>query len=145
MMRFKLQAGMFICPDKTKPKGPNGKRPSTTLRAGAIVESDEDLAAKHPGQFVFLGGERDTASSERLLVVSNPGVAPNGQVSSGFQATTGAATPGQMDRQRELAGQPKRSLEAMSDAELKALAEEREFELNGDEDREELLERLKAG
>jgi hypothetical protein len=113
--RFKLLGGQHIESDKSKPilgpdDKPTGRYEKRVYSAGAVIESDTDLAAKHGANKYELlhdhGGEsgrvaqleRELADARAKLAargvtpgdaaVDNPSVAPGGQVSSGFQAAT---------------------------------------------------------
>lgn len=113
MAKFKLLSGQHIAADKSKPiTGPDGKPTGRfekkVYKAGHVIESDVDLVARSPHQYELVGGEDEARldeiaklrakvaalEAEKAGAVSrssadNPSVAPGGQVSSGFQSTSG--------------------------------------------------------
>lgn len=123
MARFKLLFGKHVGPDPraeavpvinnmtgeqvvdVRTKEPVFKQPSKTYKAGQVVETDDDLVTRFgASKFQLLSGtptrgpgvKRKAASlaeSPAILSSSNPAVAPGGQVSSGFQQTTGVESP----------------------------------------------------
>lgn len=87
-------------------KEPEFRQPSKTYKAGQVVESDDDLVARFgANKFQLLSGTpkaggpgikrkaAQAAESPAILSSSNPAIAPGGQVSSGFQQTSGVESP----------------------------------------------------
>lgn len=99
--KFRLEGGQHVQADKTqKPvvvtsptTGEKTERfPSRTFRKGEIVESDTNLAARFGAdKFTLLSGD----ASDQSDAYPSASVAPGGQVSTGFQQTSGGV-PGPM-------------------------------------------------
>jgi hypothetical protein len=109
--KYKLLAGQHVQadPDAPDPKpradGTVPKKPSKTYNAGDVVESDDDLVAKHGTQKFAKVGESARSRRAKFAEVGtsagdpapdqvkeNPGVFPHGQVSTGLQEQGGQGT-----------------------------------------------------
>lgn len=163
MARYKLLVGQHIQAD---PKAPDltpeqvkagAKKPSRVYNQGDTVVSDEDLVAKHgAAKFSFLDG-----SPEKAKATAGASVAPSGQVSSGFQTTTGTPEGGSVsglaDESEVTAKAPEDADEDDSDSEvenvnlssltiaqLKALAHDKGILLHGANNRTEIIKAIEA-
>jgi hypothetical protein len=174
MARYRLLAGQFIMADKSRPiTGADGKptgrfeKLTYTARTGSfpVVESDDDLVAKHgAGKFELIDPEsaakddrirkleRELAQAKSQLVTqggtfrtpgdptdenlrNNPSVAPGGQVSTGFQGGAPALAR----------GYTREELEGMTVADLKDLAASDEIDLTDAHKKSEIIDRFLQG
>lgn len=202
MAKYRLLAGQHVQADKSKPlHGPDGKPTGRferrTFKAGDVVESDTDLVAKcgpqHFGYVDAEGKDARIADLERQLAeakaaaragrqpgdptpdnqATGPAVFPGGQVSTGFQGTSGPKGSGPLhpdDFERGGANspppdagkaEPKKAappraaakpagpsdddLEGMSVDELHAHAAAEEVELHGARTKADIVKAIKKG
>lgn len=173
MARFKLLAGQHIDgkPNpKFDPKNPElePRKIRQTFKAGEVVESEKDLVAKFGREkFQFLGGSVKDAEP-----VVNDSQFPNGQVSSGHQVSTSGpngTTIAVLDKSRPVDdGLPEGKLkpaargqntaadtarakqdaiepefDAMTVAELREYAEEKEIDLSGAHRKDEIIQAIR--
>lgn len=92
LKQFKLLVGYHVGPDFSKdPDEKTGKRPSKQYSPGDVVEDEADLVEKcGAGKFAFVGDKPGRVATS----LPKQTKAPQGQVGSGFQVTTGGSNPG---------------------------------------------------
>jgi hypothetical protein len=187
-MAFKIQleGGQHIVADKSKPRlgadgKPTGRYESRVITKGGTFESDVDLGAREPTRYRTIGGDVTDANAriaelEKQLAeerakratastatsADNPAVAPGGQVSSGFQKTSGAGQSTAMTAEAaahggnvsapDQEGHPVRGglhaekepeYDAMTADELRAHAKERHIELHGAKTKDDLIKAVR--
>jgi hypothetical protein len=101
--RYKVEAGLFIGPDLSQEpaevKNPDGttakKYPSRTWKAGEVFDSDEDLLPRvGPNKLRVISGEPEEPTPPAGHSF------PGGQVSSGYQQTSGFGQSGLVPPER---------------------------------------------
>lgn len=183
--QFRLKAGQVVTRDRSKPvldadgKPVPGRFERKVIKPGGIVESDRDLAAAEPSRYEYVSGPSDAARVRQLerelaeararlaqSAVAAPAgeasVFPGGQVSSGFQATTGGVpgplSPEDAARLAAQAAEPGKapepkgrdleaeygSFEQMTLADLRALAEAEGIHLHGATRKEDVVRTLRS-
>jgi hypothetical protein len=200
MAQFKLLAGQHVADDRAKEpvrtRDPatgevTERHPPRTYRAGEVVESDADLVAKFgAGHFELVGPEaagaharvaqleaelaalraRTPGDPASAVSADNPSVAPGGQVSTGFQHTSGGVpgplpadqharagvagaaerqpqqqAPAQQQRAAAPRGVSDADLDGMTLAELRTHAAEAGVDLHGAKTRDEALKAVRKG
>lgn len=190
MATFRLRAGKHVVADKSKPLLDNAGKPTgrfepKVVTAGGTFESDRDLATAEPQRYEAVGGHQQASRIAELeaelarvkagqgagtrtpgdptpsVAATSPAVAPGGQVSTGFQQTSGgrsgpilpddAVKHGAQQGQGEGQDEPPHAVRAPDDydtlnlTELRAKAEEEEIDLpSGYVKKEDLIHRLRA-
>lgn len=149
-MKFKLLAGQHVQADKTakpvKVTAPDGtvseKYPSKRYVRGDVVESDDDLAAKHgAGKFMMISDRGRRGAKGTALDEEAARKAPLSPPPLEDPKAKKAAKPVEAEEPAEDDGD---ELDGMTVAELRELAEEEEVDLSGVHLKAEIVEKIRA-